>query len=80
MSNNSHEHGGWTIGDELTPAEQAAWNRLDAAEAELTAACWAVIEATNRESRERAPRPLLHSMSSDATGEARPDRRSRRAR
>jgi hypothetical protein len=37
----------------LTVVEQVAWERLRAAEAELAAARWAVIETTNRESANR---------------------------
>jgi hypothetical protein len=53
MSNNGRENSGWTLGNILSPAEQAAWDRLYAVEAELRAARWAVIETTNRESARR---------------------------
>jgi hypothetical protein len=54
MSNNGcQQDSGWTLGDDLTLVEQAAWERLFRAEAELAAARWAVIETTNRESSQR---------------------------
>ena len=60
MSNNGcQQHSGWTLENKLTLIEQAAWARLHEAEAELEAARWAVIEATNRESPKRADHALV---------------------
>jgi hypothetical protein len=65
MSNiDCQQNSGWTLGDELTPAEQAAWSRLSEAEAELSAARWAVIETTNRESRNRRAASQAKEVSS----------------
>lgn len=56
MSNNDcQQDSGWTLGNILTSAEQAAWERLHRAEAELEAARWAVIEVTNCEASKRSP-------------------------
>ena len=54
MSNSDcQQDSGWTLENDLTPIEQAAWERLFRAEAELVAARWHVIETTNRESAGR---------------------------
>jgi hypothetical protein len=46
----------------LTIAEQAAWERLAEAEVELAVARAALIETTNRERSKRRTRPMLRVL------------------
>jgi hypothetical protein len=69
MSNNGcQQEGVWTLGNILTQTEQAAWERLHRAEAELEAARWAVIEVTNCEASKRTPVAAGGCIASNGAG------------